>query len=342
MTQEQVEKLARSGNFPDNSSGAKLIETHISWVLLTDLFAFKIKKPFRFNFLDFSTLDLRKHYCQEELRLNHRLTDIYLEVVPITFDGKQLGIGLPGEILDYAVKMKRVDGSRQMDLLLEKNLVTVKHIEEIAAQIVHFHQNTTVCWQPFDEEKMRMDFADLSSVLPVLTAEVDEEFKALIADWLELSDRVLEKYTWRFVQRVNEGFVRDGHGDLHSRNIFLLEKPIIFDCIEFGEHLRINDVLSELAFLAVDLDRFGRSDFKDLLIQKYREQLDCFPKSEDFVIFQYYLLYRAGVRFKIAGLSLREEREEPNIDLDLIKQEIKTWAELCKGYALVLKRMLLK
>ena len=337
MTHEQVEALAHSGHFPDGSKQTELVETHISWVILTDHFAFKIKKPVRFSFLDFSTLPLRKHFCEEEVQLNRRLTDIYLEAVPILFDGQDYGIGTEGETVDYAVKMNRVDGNRQMDLLLKKDLVRQEDIEELAIIIAHFHQHARIVRRHFDPAATKEDFSDLASISPVLTEHVDEKFTPLIADWIALANEILDKYAWRFTQRVEENFVRDVHGDLHSRNIFLLEKPIIFDCIEFNEHFRINDVLSELAFLAMDLDRFGRSDFKAVLIKKYREYFPCFPQPEDTVIFQYYLLYRASVRLKIAALSLREELVGPTIDIDLIKSEIRSLAALCGKYAEKLK-----
>ena len=339
MTQQQIEALANEGVFPDGSTSGKLIETHASWVILTEKFAFKIKKPVKFSFLDFSTLALRKHACEEEVRLNRRLADIYLAAVPIVFDGKKYGFGVKGETVEYAVKMQRVDSNRQMDLLLKKGLVKDSDIEAIAGMVAVFHQNARIVKRPFDEAATREDFADLVSVSAVLAGEVDENFKTWIAGWIGLAGAVLKKLDWRFEQRVEENFVREGHGDLHSRNIFLLEKPVIFDCIEFNEHFRVNDVLSELAFLAMDLKRFGRKDFKGILIKKYSETYPCFRLPEDYVIFQYFLLYRATVRLKIAGLQLREELEERTVDIESLKNEIRLLAKLCQNYAGKLKAM---
>jgi uncharacterized protein len=332
MTQQQIEVLSNEGIFPDGNC-EELIETHASWVILTQKFAFKIKKPVKFSFLDFSTLALRKHACEEEVRLNRRLTDIYLEAVPVFFDGKKYGIGTAGETVEFAVQMQRVDHGRQMDLLLKKGLVKDSDIEAIAEQLAVFHQNARVVKQPFDEAAAKADFADLSSVSKVLTENVDENFETWIIDWIELAAAVLKKLAWRFGERVEENFVRDGHGDLHARNIFLLEKPVIFDCIEFNEHFRVNDVLSELAFLAMDLKRFGRKDFKGILIKKYSETFPCFQKPEDYVIFQYFLLYRATVRLKVAGLQLKEELTEPDGDAGPLKSEIRSLGELCRNYA---------
>ncbi len=339
MTQQQIETLANEGIFPDGSICEELIETHASWVILTEKFAFKIKKPVKFSFLDFSTLALRQHACEEEVRLNRRLTDIYLGTVPIVFGGKNCGIGIPGETVDFAVQMQRVDHQRQMDLLLEKDLVKDSDIEAIAEQLAVFHQNARVMNEPFDEAAAMEDFADLASVSKVLTENVDEDFEAWIDGWIELAGAVLQKLAWRFEERVQEDFVRDGHGDLHSRNIFLLEKPVIFDCIEFNERFRVNDVLSELAFLAMDLKRFGRKDFKGILIKKYSETYPCFRLPEDRVIFQYFLLYRATVRLKVAGLQLGEELAEPTADIEALKAEVRTLANLCRNYAWKLKAM---
>jgi hypothetical protein len=340
MTHEQVEALVKKGQFPDGAGKVELIETHISWVILTDFFAYKIKKPVRFSFLDFSTLPLRKHCCEEEVRLNRRLTDIYLDTIPIVYNGRFFGIGMEGETVDYAVKMKRVESARQMDLLLKRGLVRPEDVEALAITVARFHRSATVVRQHFDETATMKDFADLASVSPVLTDHLDEKFSTLIPDWIALAQAVIKKLSRRFFQRVEENFVRDVHGDLHCRNIFLLEKPVIFDCIEFNRHLRINDVLSELAFLAMDLDHFGCSDFKAILVETYKQEFPCFLLQEDDFVFQYFLFYRSSVRLKIAGLLLREELEEPTLDMDAIQQDIRSLSGLCSSYAAALKELL--
>jgi len=340
MTQQQIEALAAEGTFPDGGTSPKLIETHASWVILTEKFAFKIKKPVKFSFLDYSTLALRKKACETEISLNRRLTDIYIGAVPIVFDGKKYGIGTQGRTVEFAVKMERVDNSRQMDLLLKQGLVKDADIEAIAAMLALFHQQARVVHRPFDEAGAVADFADLGSVSAVLSEQVDENFGEWIAGWIELAGAVLKKLSWRFQQRVEENFVRDGHGDLHSGNIFLLEKPVIFDCIEFNEHFRVNDVLSELAFLAMDLKRFGRKDFKGILIKKYSETYPCFRLPEDYAIFQYFLLYRASVRLKVAGLQGAEELQGAATGHGTaLREEIRSLTELCHHYAGKLKKM---
>lgn len=340
MTRKQIEKLVHDGIFPDENASRKLIETHASWVILTEKYAFKIKKPVKFSFLDFSTPELRKHFCEEEVRLNRRLSNLYLGARPIRFDGEKFNIDVEGKVVDYAVQMQRVDENLQMDLLLKNDKVTTADIEAIAGILADFHQHARIITQPFDEKATLEDFADLHSVASFLSNHMDRGLEKTISGWIKLAETVLEKTSWRFQERVAENFIRDGHGDLHSRNIFLLEKPVIFDCIEFNEHFRINDVLSELAFLAMDLKRFGKKDFKKTLIKKYSETYACFRLPEDYLIFQYFLLYRSTVRLKIAALQLKEWQEKPGTACDEITAEIKSLVKLSSGYAEKLSRML--
>jgi aminoglycoside phosphotransferase family enzyme len=199
--------------------------------------------------------------------------------------------------------------------------------------MARFHQNARIAKQPFDAQTAKADFADLASVVPILEKYVDKNYGRWAAGWIQVASSTIDKYEWRLAERAEEGFVRDGHGDLHSGNIFLLQQPVIFDCIEFNEHFRINDVLSEMAFLAMDLERNGRSDLKDLLIATYRKGFPCFLKSADEAIFQYFLLYRASVRLKIAAIRLGEDmREGEGADAELLAG-IRALADLCKRYA---------
>jgi hypothetical protein len=193
---------------------------------------------------------------------------------------------------------------------------------------------------PFDAAQLMADFRDLSSVAAALSQSADPAFSVLIPAWVKLAEKAVAQLSPRFEQRIAQGFVREGHGDLHARNIFLLAEPVIFDCIEFSEHLRINDVLSELAFLAMDLRRFGREDFNVILINKYNEIYPCFTDERDQAVFQYFLLYRASVRLKIAGLQLQQLPGSAESGIAKLKAEIASLAGLCSHYAEKLETML--
>ncbi len=149
MIQEQINSLLLEGDFPEVSAERELIETHISWVILCQRFVYKIKKPIKYSFLDFSTLEKRKKYCKREIELNKRLTDdIYLDVVPINRlnDHYKIGGNL-GTVIDYAVRMFKMDRTKQMDQLLVQNKVTKSDIQNLSKKIAAFHGNTVIIHQ---------------------------------------------------------------------------------------------------------------------------------------------------------------------------------------------------
>lgn len=279
----------------------RLTETHISWVILDDEFVYKIKKPVSFSFLDFSTLAKRKLYCERELVLNRRLThDMYLEVVPILEAGDQVTVGnAPGEIIDYAVKMRRLPQERQMDIMLTKGIVEQRHIAQIAMRLASFHGATAKAPNPPDPDVMLADFSDLRQVADVLQSFHGAEAIQLVDHAIEFVDKWLHTYAPRMAERYKQGLVIDGHGDLHSKNIFLLDEPVIFDCIEFNDHLRYVDVLDEMAFFCLDLMFFGREDLATYFMEEYLRHNPCMPEEADSDLLHYFQLYRAGVKLKI-------------------------------------------
>ncbi len=333
MTHHQIHDLVRNGIFPEHSGSAELVETHANWIILTETHAWKIKKPVHLNFLDYSTLGKRKFYCQQEVELNRRLTDIYLGAVPIHFNGEKFGVKIPGEIMDYAVKMKRLEAARQMHLLLQNDQVKIADVEAIAEIVADFHHRAKTVSRPFDEQATAADFADIQSVVPLLAGQVNAILEKEIAAWVDLAKAFLAKTSARFQQRIEAGMVRDGHGDLHSGNIFLLEKPVIFDCIEFSAHFRENDILSETAFLCMDLERHGRQDLAKAFLKKYTALFPCINGREDEAIFQYFLLYRASVRLKISALRLQGKLAGGEKDCSEEMREIRQLEQLCRRYA---------
>ncbi|HUZ58420.1 MAG TPA: hypothetical protein VMU83_06535 [Hanamia sp.] len=164
MTTEQINRLLSEGAFPEKTSQQKLIETHISWVILCDEFVYKIKKPVQYSFLDFSTLELRRFYCEIEIKLNKRLSDhVYLEVSTIREHQHKIIIGGDkGTIIDYAVKMNKLDTEKQTDQLLLQHQVTEENIKRLAEKIASFHKNTNIIYQK-DLQDIREKFNDLKA-----------------------------------------------------------------------------------------------------------------------------------------------------------------------------------
>ena len=234
----------------------ELLETHISWVILTGPYAYKIKKPVNLGFLDFSTLAQRQHFCKEELRLNRRLApDIYLDVILIRGTADSPHFGGAGDVIDYAVKMRQFPQAAQLDRLLQQDKLPSEYLDAIAEVVAQFHDNIEKAsatsqygepaqvWQPVAE-----NFAQIRE-RETRTALLKQ--LATLHDW-SLSN--FERLKPVFSQRKHDGFVRECHGDLHLRNIAWFEdKPLIFDCIEFNPDLRWIDVISDLTFLFMDL-----------------------------------------------------------------------------------------
>ena len=317
MTGPQILRLIKSDFFIKKYDSAKLVETHISWVVLARDFVFKIKKPHHYSFLDFSTIGKRKYFCERELELNRRLaTDMYLAVVPICEKSGELSVEcLSGEIIDYAVKMKRMDETRQMNLLLEKGIVTHDHLNQLSAQLAVFHKNADKAGSISDIQSMENDFADILNISDFIKINVGEKEAAIIRDAVVFSKSFLNAHLERIHERHKIGFTIDGHGDLYSQNIFLPKdaSPVIFDCIEFSDHFRQLDVLNELAFFCMDLEYYGKAELAKYFLIKYNQENPCLLNQEDFNLFQYYKLYRANVRAKVGALKAMQMKNEQQL-----------------------------
>lgn len=304
MNIQQIQQIMRDKAFPDDAFAPRLIETHISWLILTDRYAFKIKKPQRFSFLDFSTLSLRRYYCRRELLLNARLApDMYIRVLPVMQEGEQLSIGgKTGQVVDYALQMKRMDTRRQMDQMMERGEVQEQHLLALAEVLADFHANTRVLNPVLSLKNMRRDFNDIRQIIPFLQSFGQKSLKSIIERALSLSDQFLSEHFDLLERRIDEGFVRDGHGDLHTGNIFLYAPPVVFDCVEFNDELRQIDVLNDIAYLCMDLDAQGHSELASVFLQHYLSKFPAIGSHAEHQLFVYYKLYRANVRAKVLML----------------------------------------
>ena len=307
--QECIEKLIASlfdpDRYPHPVDQVKLVETHISWVLLAGDFAYKIKKPVDFGFLDFSTLAKRRHFCAEEIRLNRRFApQLYLDVIGI---GGTPGNPILGKVpaFEYAVKMRRFPRSAELDLLLQQQCLRPEQMRCFADYIAKIHQQAAVA-------DRQQNFGSLASV----NAPVRENFiqlLRLLADTDRL-EQVAELENWSrtsfdvhrvlLEQRREEGFIRECHGDLHLANMLWLdEQPILFDCIEFNDNFRWIDILCDIAFLLMDLDDRGATSLGWHFLNRYLQQTGDY---QGVPLLKFYKVYRAMVRAKVTGLRLSQ------------------------------------
>ncbi len=285
----------------------EVIETHISWVVLTGQYAYKIKKPIQYSFVDFSTLDKRKLFCEEELRLNRRLApNLYLEVVAITGSIDQPSFSKDGSVIEYAVKMLQFPQAYLLSNLAVHRQLLLKHIDEMANEIANFHLRISdevvkaKLGTPEDIHHWIIDnFSQIKNNLVdnKNTAELEK-----IRKWSEVE--YLNKYD-EFLYRRKNNFIRECHGDMHLGNMVLIEdKVTIFDGIDFNEHLRWIDVISEIAFTTMDLNDRGYPEYANRLINLY---LQLTGDYQGLAILKYYLVYRAMVRAKVSLLRLAQK-----------------------------------
>ncbi|MBT8195189.1 MAG: hypothetical protein HKO56_07145 [Bacteroidia bacterium] len=323
MTKDQVYNIALT-----DESVLDVIETHISWVIIGSNYVYKIKKPVNFGFVDFTTLDKRKYYCEQELTLNNRLTDnMYLSVECINKDNEDYFIGKnEGEVIDYAVKMTRKDTSRQMHLLLEENRVKGDDVIKIATKIASFHKSADVIKTAFNTEEQISTFNDIETVKDFVENTIGIRYVNIINKSIRYSNEFIEQHATEFKQRVQSNMIRDCHGDLHSGNIFLEEEPVIFDCIEFNPAFRQIDLLYEVAFFCMDLDSFGRRDLAKLFMEEYSRQFPDVMKSNfDDKLFVYYKLCRANIKAKVIALKQMQlsTAEQASNELDELKRNLR-------------------
>lgn len=310
MTDQQIEQLQSS-----LGSTTELIHTHLSWVLLTEQFAYKVKKPLHFSFVDFSTLEQRKYFCEQEIALNNRLSSgIYLDVCPLyqTEDTVTLTTGDAETIVGYAVKMRRLPSEQQMDQLLKQGKIRPQHLQQLAKKIAEFHNHATINRTEPNLALLQEDFADIASIKPFISQEFSPVSSQLIDDSIRLSRQFIKLFEADFTARKERSQTVDGHGDLHSGNIFLLDEgPIPFDCIEFNDHLRQVDVLNEVAFLVMDLEYHNQKELGAAFLNAYFHYHPGRQTPSDGHIFLYYKLYRANVRLKVSVLAAQQmERKQ--------------------------------
>ncbi len=297
--------------YPDAPSTVTVRETHISTLFLTDQYVYKVKKPVNFGFLDFTTLSARRFFCEQEVELNRRLSpQVYLAVDRIYRDDKGIHLEPPGDVVEYAVKMRRIPESRMMDVLLRQGEIDDKIVERIALKLVDFHGRART-----DGETA------LYGTAARIAKNTEENFtqttgfigRSLDTGQLEriaaFTRGFLEKRKLLFRSRVDDGKIRDCHGDIRMEHICIIDPIVIFDCIEFNRRFRYSDVAADLAFLAMDLDFHHRPDLSRTLVQSYvdhTEDLDLLK------VIRFYKCYRAYVRGKVesfqgAGDTIRPE-----------------------------------
>lgn len=311
--QEMHRQLLDPATYPEPTSRVEYRETHISRVYLTDRHAYKFKKPLALGFLDYSTLERRGFYCAEEVRLNQRFApDTYLGVVSLrTFHGT-LHFKGPGTLLEFAVHMRRLPDERMLDRLIDQtDLGLPGEIERLARHLAPLLASSAICRNEAEGGHaaiVRTNCEEnLVQTIPVIGRALSAEAHRVMTAITREQHSRLEP---AFAAREKAGYVRDGHGDLHARNICMTDPVQIYDCIEFCRRLRIDDIAAELAFLLMDLDFRSRRDLAGRFLAVYQEH------AHDpglVALLPFYKSYRAWVRGKVEALLADETDVAPEL-----------------------------
>ncbi|BCG46867.1 hypothetical protein GEOBRER4_n1680 [Citrifermentans bremense] len=330
MVRKLIKSLLEAKAYPEPTAGVRLIETHVSFIFVTDRFVYKVKKPVDYGFLNFTTLDRRRFYCEEEVRLNRRLCpDLYLGVVELRLTPQGASFAGGEEILDYAVKMKRLPEERMLVHLLERGEAGVDEMTRIARKVADFHAQA--------ERGERIDACGSTSAIrgnwdenfrqaaPFAGVTVSASELAEIRSWTE---RFLEQNGEQFRRRVAQGFIRECDGDLHCGNICLTDQVSIFDCIEFNERFRYIDTAADLSFLLMDLEYAGRPDLSEALLAVYQQATGDREMGE---LLPFYKANRAFVRGKVTSFLLNDPALPPQ-ELAAKRETARRYFRLARGY----------
>jgi len=308
------------------------MQTQMSFLFLTGDYVYKVKKPVDLGYLDYTTLEKRRFFCQQELKLNRRLCpDIYLEVVPIVQHQSKILLGGKGKVVEYAVKMRQLPPQRMMDVLLSKNQVSEGMVRQVAQKLADFHQQA-------ETNAEISSYGDLSTILTNTEENFTQTQKYIGVSISREQYQTIKAYTDSFAEqnirlfkkRVKEGRIRDCHGDLHSAHICFIDGICIYDCIEFNDRFRYCDVASEIAFLAMDLDYHRRPDLS-------RHFIDAYVKSsqdeELLKLLHFYKCYRAYVRGKVESFKL-DDPHIPEGEKTRALAAARRYFQLAKSYIL--------
>ena len=331
MIRTILKSLLKPDAYPEAVTGVELVQTHVSYIFLTDRYAYKIKKPVDFGFLNFSTIDRRRFYCNEEVRLNRRLCpDIYEGVVELRETLSGAAFHGSGSIIDYAVKMKRLPADRMLDKLVEAGSVTPASMRKVSSVIAEFHR--TALMSPAIAEYGRLERImfnwqeNFEQMVPFEILTLPAHERELIRSWVETFAAEHENV---FQQRVDDGFIRECDGDIHLENICLDDGAVhIFDCIEFNERFRCCDTAADIAFLLMDLDYHGRHDLSDDVIDEYMARTGDHGLVS---LIDFYKIYRAIVRGKVESFRLNDSGINPD-DQALARMRAIRYFRLVLGY----------
>ena len=332
--QYKVEDLLKPEAYLHKPQKIELIQTQMSFIFLTGDYVYKVKKPVDLGYLDYTTLEKRLFFCHQELELNRRLCpEAYLAVVPITESCQLSAVSYhfegAGKAIEYAVKMRQLPQHRMLDVLLPQGKVTKEMIAKVAGKLAGFHQKAKTSSEIAAFGKLDVirqntneNFAQTEKYIGLsIPARKYEQIKSYTNNFINSNSSLFDK-------RVSKGKIRDCHGDLHAAHVCFTDDICIYDCIEFNDRFRYSDVASEVAFLAMDLDRYQRADLSKHFVNTYVE----LSQDEELLrLLNFYKCYRAYVRGKVESFKL-DDPYIPEEEKAKVLAVAQSYFELAESY----------
>jgi aminoglycoside phosphotransferase family enzyme len=302
----KVAFLRQPTSYPEPTYRVEAIETHMSWVFLTDGYAYKLKKPVHYDFLDFRRIDARRFYCEEEVRLNRRLAaNIYLGIVALNLDPcGHLQLGAVGNAIDWLVKMRRLPTQRMLDYALKHAVAGVQDIDRVAARLADFYLNCPPVSIDAGDYRKRF-LLSIDRQKQTLSEPAYQLPIAQINAICAAQGAAIQNMAALFDERIQRGKIIEGHGDLRPEHICLDAAIDVIDCLEFSYDLRIIDPADEIGFLALECERLGYSEFGIALLRRYSEISGDWPANK---LVHFYQSFRAMLRAVLAIKHLNEEQ----------------------------------
>ncbi len=327
---EMVQALLNPEAYPDASTGVEMVQTQRSFVFLTGDYVYKVKKPVDLGYLDYTTLEKRQFYCRREVELNRRLCpDAYLGMVSINQDKADIRIEGKGGVIEYAVKIRYLPREAMLDALLTRNKVSAEMIAAVAEKIAGFHREAetgpTISFFGEHDAIITSTEENFSQTVQYIGNTISQKSYRHIKDY---TSAFIEANAYIFRKRVADSKIRDCHGALQASHICFSDDICIYDCIEFNDRFRYCDVASEIAFLAMDLDNYGRADLSRSFLNAY---VAASQDEELLQLLNFYKCYRAYGQGKAEGFKLDDPRisEEEKVQ---ILGAAKKYFELAESY----------
>lgn len=329
-----VQSMMSPETYDEKVDRIRMIQTHISWVFLTGKYAYKVKKPVNFGFLDYTTLDKRKHFCEEEVRLNRRFSpEMYLGVLPIARTDGGFRINGAGDAVEYTVKTLELPQDALLSNRLKDGRVDMGMIDDIAKTVADFHRGAetggdvneggsvqTIKFNWDENFEQTREFVGAT-----LSREQFDLVSGKVGGFISHNKALFEK-------RIKDGRIKDCHGDLHSQSIFVTDRVFLFDCIEFNTRFRYGDVAAEVAYLAMDLDYHGRTDLSKRFVDSY---LRFNPDEQMTMLLPFYQCYRAYVKGKVVSFRLNDDKTS-RAERNAASESARTYFVLSVKYARLL------